>query len=83
MFEDSVEDHVDKAGALLSGTEKGEGEGKEGDNDESKVHLLLKCAPDSLFSWMLLLDDLLYISQKLCTCKKVEHEFHLNSLWSP
>lgn len=50
MFEDSVEDHVDKAGALLSGTEKGEGEGKEGDNDESKVHLLLKCAPDSLFS---------------------------------
>ncbi|XP_027941717.1 transcription initiation factor TFIID subunit 5-like isoform X2 [Vigna unguiculata] len=36
MFEDSVEDHIDKAGALLSGTEKGEGEGKEGDNDESK-----------------------------------------------
>ncbi|CAJ1972394.1 unnamed protein product [Sphenostylis stenocarpa] len=36
MFEDSIEDHIDKAGALLSRTEKGEGEGKEIDNDESK-----------------------------------------------
>jgi len=50
MFEDSVEDHIDKAGALLSGTEKGEGEGKEGDNDESKVHPLLKCTTDSYVS---------------------------------
>ncbi|KAL2317983.1 hypothetical protein Fmac_031859 [Flemingia macrophylla] len=36
MFEDSVEDHIDKAGALLLDAEKGEGEGKEGENDESK-----------------------------------------------
>ncbi|XP_027329791.1 transcription initiation factor TFIID subunit 5-like [Abrus precatorius] len=36
LLEDSVDDHRDKAGALLSDTEKGEGEAKEGDNDESK-----------------------------------------------
>lgn len=41
MFEDSVDDRIDKAGALLSDTEKGEGEGKEGENDEIKVHLFL------------------------------------------
>ncbi|KAG4931422.1 hypothetical protein GLYMA_17G222200v4 [Glycine max] len=36
MFKDSAEDCVDKTGSLLSDTEKGEGEGKEGENDEIK-----------------------------------------------
>ncbi|KAF7817300.1 transcription initiation factor TFIID subunit 5 [Senna tora] len=36
LLEDSLEERLEKAGALLSDTEKGEGEAKEGENDESK-----------------------------------------------
>ncbi|KAK7290770.1 hypothetical protein RIF29_05448 [Crotalaria pallida] len=36
LLEDSLEERLEKAGALLSDSEKGEGEAKEGDNDESK-----------------------------------------------
>ncbi|CAL0327175.1 unnamed protein product [Lupinus luteus] len=36
LLEDSLEERLEKAAALLSDSEKGEGEAKEGDNDESK-----------------------------------------------
>ncbi|KAK7311907.1 hypothetical protein RJT34_10373 [Clitoria ternatea] len=36
LLEDSLEERLEKAGALLSDSEKGEGEAKEGENDESK-----------------------------------------------
>ncbi|XP_027355816.1 transcription initiation factor TFIID subunit 5 isoform X2 [Abrus precatorius] len=36
LLEDSLEERLEKAGALLSDSEKGEGETKEGENDESK-----------------------------------------------
>lgn len=38
FLEDSVEDHIEKAGALLAEAEKGEGESREEENDESKVY---------------------------------------------
>ena len=34
-----LEERLEKAGALLSDSEKGEGEAKEGENDETKVYL--------------------------------------------
>lgn len=42
LLEDSLEERLEKAGALLSDSEKGEGEAKEGENDESKVLPVLK-----------------------------------------
>ncbi|CAL5204960.1 unnamed protein product [Lathyrus oleraceus] len=36
LLEDSLEERLEKAGALLSDSEKGDGETKEGENDESK-----------------------------------------------
>ncbi|XP_047167667.1 transcription initiation factor TFIID subunit 5 [Vigna umbellata] len=36
LLEDSLEERLEKAGALLSDSEKGEGETKEGENDETK-----------------------------------------------
>ncbi|KAL5144835.1 Transcription initiation factor TFIID subunit 5 [Glycine soja] len=36
LLEDSLEERLEKAGALLSDSEKGEGEAKEGENDETK-----------------------------------------------
>ncbi|XP_028789010.1 transcription initiation factor TFIID subunit 5 isoform X2 [Neltuma alba] len=36
LLEDSLEERLEKAGALLSDSEKGEGEAKEGDNEENK-----------------------------------------------
>ncbi|KAI4316394.1 hypothetical protein L6164_024378 [Bauhinia variegata] len=36
LLEDSLEERLEKAGALLSDSEKAEGETKEGDNDDSK-----------------------------------------------
>ncbi|XP_061365258.1 transcription initiation factor TFIID subunit 5-like isoform X3 [Gastrolobium bilobum] len=36
LLEDSLEERLEKAGALLSDSEKGEGEAKEGETDESK-----------------------------------------------
>ncbi|XP_057433615.1 transcription initiation factor TFIID subunit 5 [Lotus japonicus] len=36
LLEDSIEERLEKAGALLSDSEKGDGEAKEGENDESK-----------------------------------------------
>ncbi|KAK7255748.1 hypothetical protein RIF29_29167 [Crotalaria pallida] len=41
LLEDSLEERLEKAGALLSDSEKGEGEAKEGDNDESKEYSVL------------------------------------------
>lgn len=39
LLEDSLEERLEKAGALLLDSEKGEGEAKEGENDETKVYL--------------------------------------------
>lgn len=41
LLEDSLENRLDKMGGLLSDSEKAEGENKEGDGDENKVHIFL------------------------------------------
>jgi transcription initiation factor TFIID subunit 5 len=47
LLEDSLEERLEKPGTLLSDSEKGDGESKEGENDESKVYLF-KSAPPTL-----------------------------------
>jgi len=37
LLEDSLEDRLEKTGGLLSDSEKGQGESKDGDADDSKV----------------------------------------------
>ena len=47
MLEDTLEERLEKAGALLSDSEKGEGEVKDAENEDNKVLFSLK--PQCLF----------------------------------
>jgi transcription initiation factor TFIID subunit 5 len=49
LLEDSLEERLEKPGTLLSDSEKGDGEAKEGENDESKVYLFKSVPPTLMY----------------------------------
>lgn len=72
LLEDSLEERLEKAGVLLSDSEKGEGDAKEGENDESKVLLVLKWISNCLsqaplyLTWCCMLIKIYELSDRVC-----------------